>query len=309
MRAGYLVEALSLPAPARSPGTSVEVLPSVRAAVCWPELLCLPWRVSAVRHRPLAAARGRRTVHGRTMPGANALECSMLTRSSLPLAVCSLFGRRSFFSLPRRQLTVKALWSSLAALACAVNMAAAREDWLPSRQRHSPASLENHVDARAVAGAPRTVSARMLMQPAAVHSTSWAASTRPWRDRCAQSRRARHYVVLDRRVCAAFVMHRERTLPALAPPMLAHTPQAGPIAWLARRVSIHYGLAAGPYESPACNRAVQLLFFSYYCSSVITRPARGARLASRSTPVSRLIRLVSRRSLAGVRWRARRAVA
>ena len=152
MRAGYLVEALSLPAPARSPGTSVEVLPSVRAAVCWPELLCLPWRVSAVRHRPLAAARGRRTVHGRTMPGANALECSMLTRSSLPLAVCSLFGRRSFFSLPRRQLTVKALWSSLAALACAVNMAAAREDWLPSRQRHSPASLENHVDARAVAG-------------------------------------------------------------------------------------------------------------------------------------------------------------
>ena len=135
MRAGYLVEALSLPAPARSPGTSVEVLPSVRAAVCWPELLCLPWRVSAVRHRPLAAARGRRTVHGRTMPGANALECSMLTRSSLPLAVCSLFGRRSFFSLPRRQLTVKALWSSLAALACAVNMAAAREDWLPSRQR------------------------------------------------------------------------------------------------------------------------------------------------------------------------------
>ena len=98
MSAGDLAEALSLPAPARSPGTSVEVLPSVRAAVCWPQPLCLPWRVSAVRHHPLAAARGRRAVHGRTMAGANALEFSMLTRSSLPLAPCSLFGRRSFFS-------------------------------------------------------------------------------------------------------------------------------------------------------------------------------------------------------------------
>ena len=100
MSAGDLAEALSLPAPARSPGTSVEVLPSVRAADCSAEFLCLPWRVSAVKHHPLAAARGKRAVHGRTMAGANALEFSMLTRSSLPLAVCSLFWPQIFFSLP-----------------------------------------------------------------------------------------------------------------------------------------------------------------------------------------------------------------
>jgi hypothetical protein len=98
--AGDLVDSLPLSAPARSPGACAHALPSVRAADCSAELLCLLWCVSAVRHQPLTAARGRRAVHGRTIAGANALEFSMPTRSSLPLAVCSPLWPQIFFSLP-----------------------------------------------------------------------------------------------------------------------------------------------------------------------------------------------------------------
>ena len=92
-----LVGSLPVPAPARSPGPSAHAQPSVCAADCLAERLCLQRHVSAVRHRLLATARGRCALYARTMAGANALDLSMLIRSSLPLAVCSLFGHRSFF--------------------------------------------------------------------------------------------------------------------------------------------------------------------------------------------------------------------